>query len=172
MLWCSDCDGENPTPAELDQHDTREAAWLTRLSTRSRFRVFAQDFLGARRPFPVVNARHNGRPVFRLALRQAAEFLSKKDYADNWKSEMNEEFCFWGFNRWKSVLSEVGFHVLENPNQPAEGSRVYTNPWIVEHRYVGRVEITDLDGHPLPWPPTNMVLAAEKASAPDQGSLE
>ena len=27
LLWCSDCDGENPTLAELDRHATREAAW-------------------------------------------------------------------------------------------------------------------------------------------------
>jgi len=172
LLWCSDCDGANPTPAELDRHAGRDAAWLPQLSTRSRFRLFAQDFLGGRRPFPVVETRHDGRLVFRLALRQAAEFLSKKDYADNWKSEMNEEFCFWSFSRWKSVLSEVGFQVRENPNKPDVDSRVYTNPWIVEHRYAGRVEITDLDGHPLPWPPTNMVLAAEKPSPSDRGSPE
>jgi hypothetical protein len=100
--------------------------------------------------------------VFRLALRQAAEFLSKKDYTDNWSSEMNEEFCFWNFSKWKQALTEIGFKIFENPNHQSEGSRVYTNPWIVEHRHTGHAEVMDLQGHALPWPPTNMILVAEK----------
>ena len=94
--------------------------------------------------------------------RDAAEFLSKKDYADNWMSEMNEEFCFWSFSRWKQVLAETGFHVQENPNQPGQASRAYTNPWIIDQRYRAKVELLDLNESPLPWPPTNMVLVAEK----------
>ena len=75
---------------------------------------------------------------------------------------MNEEFCFWSFDSWKRVLSQAGFLVLENPNEPAAGSRVYTNPWIVQHRYEGHVTLEDPNGSTLPWPPTNMVLVAEK----------
>ena len=45
---------------------------------------------------------------FGLTLRAAAEFLSKKDYVDNWRSEMNEEFCFWSFTQWREVLGDVG----------------------------------------------------------------
>jgi hypothetical protein len=94
--------------------------------------------------------------------RQAAEFLSKKDYTDNWKSEMSEEFCFWKFSQWKQALTEIDFQICENPINPTEGSDVYTNPWIVEHRHVGHTEITDLHGRTLPWPSANMVLVAEK----------
>jgi hypothetical protein len=83
-------------------------------------------------------------------------------YTDNWSSEMNEEFCFWNFSKWKQVLTEIGFKIYENPNNAAEGSRIYINPWIVEHRHTGHVEIFDLEGQVLPWPPTNMVLVAEK----------
>ncbi len=103
-----------------------------------------------------------GRPVFRLALRQAAEFLSKKDYTDNWKSEMNEEFCFWSFTQWKQALSETGFRIFENADQPERGSRFYANPWIVENRYSGCVNLLGVDGVPLDWPPSNMVIVAEK----------
>jgi len=99
-----------------------------------------------------------------LPLRTAAEFLSKKDYLDNWASEMNEEFCFWGFARWRQVLQEAGFRLLEGSQQPSESSRSFVSPWIAEHRYQGHVRLLDPKNPAvmLPYPPTNMVLAAEK----------
>ena len=159
-LWCAEHDGENPAPAEIARHPGRDYAWLQKLSTRSRFYLFARDFLGGDNGFSFTEDRCWNRPAFRLTLRQAAEFLSKKDYLDNWSSEMNEEFCFWDFPKWKQVLTETGFQIFENPNHPAEGSRAYTNPWIVEHRHAGHVEITDPDGQARSWPPTSMVLIA------------
>ena len=162
LLWCSDGDGQDLSPAELGFHPGRETAWLQKLSTRSRFLLFAQDFLGGKRSFPFTELLDKDRPVLRLTLRQAAEFLSKKDYTDNWKSEMNEEFCFWSFTKWKQVLTEIGFHIHENPNSSAEGSRVYTNPWIVDNRYERHVALFGINGHELSWPPTNMVVMAEK----------
>lgn len=164
LLWCSNSDGQNLSPTELAHHPGREAAWLHGLSTRSRFQLFARDFLGGKRPFPFTEMLDKDRPVVRLHLRQAAEFLSKKDYTDNWKSEMNEEFCFWSFSKWKSALSEIGFQILESSNNPAAGSRTYTNPWVSKNRYEGHVALSDATGHPVDWPPTNMVLFTEKAS--------
>jgi hypothetical protein len=161
-LWCSDTDGKNLTTTELAGHEGRETNWLHGVSTRSRFYLFARDFRGGRSGFSFKEEIFGGRVVFRLSLRNAAEFLSKKDYTDNWSSEMNEEFCFWSFLVWKRVLAETGFRIVENSNHPSEGSRVYTNPWIIEHRHAGHVEIADATGQPLPWPPTNMVLVAEK----------
>jgi SAM-dependent methyltransferase len=162
FLWCSPDDGENPIPAELAAVKPREAEWIDRLSTRARFHLFSHDFLPARKTFKFAETEHAGRPVFRLQLRQAAEFLSKKDYTDNWKSELNEEFCFWSFSQWKSARADTGFQVLENVNDRASGSRAYVNPWIVENRYEGRAAILHADGTKMPWPPTNMVLVAEK----------
>jgi SAM-dependent methyltransferase len=162
LLWCSDKDGQSLSAAEINQHKDRSAEWLHNLSTRSRFFLFAHDFLGGQSGFTFKEDSHRDRPVFRLSLRQAAEFLSKKDYTDNWSSEMNEEFCFWNFSKWKQVLTKIGFQIFENPNQPSEGSRAYSNPWIVEHRHNGHAEVMDLQGLTLPWPPTNMVLVAEK----------
>lgn len=162
LLWCSDKDGQNLMPAEVIQYKDRSTEWLHTLSTCSRFFLFARDFLGGQGGFFFKEELHNNRLCFRLTLQQAAEFLSKKDYTDNWSSEMNEEFCFWNFSKWKQVLAEIGFQIIENPNNEAEGSRVYTNPWIVEHRHAGHVEVMDLQGQILPWPPTNMVLIAER----------
>jgi SAM-dependent methyltransferase len=164
-LWCSDEDGENPAPNALAGHPSREAQWLCSLSTRSRFHLFAVDFRHGRSGFAFTTETRDGRLRFRLSQRNAAEFLSKKDYTDNWSSEMNEEFCFWSITRWKQVLTETGFRIIENSSHPREGSRVYANPWIIEHRHLGHVDIAGADGESLPWPPTNMVLVAEKPAA-------
>jgi len=162
LLWCSERDGTNLSPSELDKVPDRNANWLRGLSTRSRFFLFAKDFLHGKNGFPFHEEQHQDRQVFRLTLRQAAEFLSKKDYADNWSSEMNEEFCFWSFSKWKQVLEKTGFQIQENRHDPAEGSRAYTNPWIVEHRHAGHVAMLSPDGQTIEWPPTNMVLVATK----------
>lgn len=162
LLWCSDADGKNLSAIEISQHKDRGAAWLHKLSTRSRFFLFANDFRAGRSGFTFKEKSLRDRPVFRLTLRQAAEFLSKKDYVDNWSSEMNEEFCFWDFPKWKRVLTEIGFQIFENPNNPAEGSRVYTNSWIVENRHTGHASLLASTGSALPWPATNMILVATK----------
>jgi SAM-dependent methyltransferase len=161
LLWCADRDGADLPSEALDEHRGREAGWLHGLSTRSRFRLFAKDFLRGR-PFPFTEERHDGQTQFQLTLRQAAEFLSKKDYTDNWVSEMNEEFCFWSFQEWKKVISETGFRICENPNPSEHGSRSYVSPWIVENRYEGRVKLLAGSAAQLDWPPSNMVIVAEK----------
>lgn len=162
FLWCSDSDGQNLPAGKLAEIKERPGGWLSALSTRSRFHLFAHDFLGGQNEFSFHECSLNQRTVFRLKLRQAAEFLSKKDYTDNWSSEMNEEFCFWSFLKWKQVLIEIGFQILENPNEPFASSRAYTNSWIVEHRHACHVELASPEGQPWPWPPTNMVLIAER----------
>jgi SAM-dependent methyltransferase len=162
LLWCSDADGQNISPEELFKHPDRDAEWLTRLSTRSRFHLFAHDFRGGWAGFSFQEGQLKDRPMFRLSLRNAAEFLSKKDYTDNWPSEMNEEFCFWSFPQWKQALTETGFFVQEDPNQPNQGSRVYTNPWIAKHRFARSVKLLDLKGSVLSWPVTNMILIGKK----------
>jgi SAM-dependent methyltransferase len=146
----------------------REAGFLRGISTHSRFLLFARDFLaelrekGRRAPSTAVSFE-TGTEGFFVSLRTAAEFLSKKDYTDNWCSEMNEEFCFWSYPQWRAVLAEVGFRMVDAGSATA-GSRVYTNPWIVEHRYCGHVSLIcdDGSGAEVEFPPTNMVLVAEK----------
>jgi hypothetical protein len=101
----------------------------------------------------------SGGPLIRLRLRDACEFLSKKDYLDNWQREMHETFCYWTFADWCDAVRSHGFSV-----EP--GSHAFVNPWIVQNRYAGKVELLrEVDGklQPLPWPVTNMVLVAEKS---------
>jgi len=173
FLFCHDDDGEELADDSWKPLLNRQPEWLEALSSRSRFLVFAHDFLSWKRgskkaEFKFQSVKRTYQPGFLLSLRSACEFLSKKDYVENWQSEMNEEFCFWSFTRWKEVLSETGLRVLENPNHLQYGSRVYTNPWIVKNRYEGHVQLFGVGGAALAWPPTTMVLVAEK---PIQGRL-
>ncbi len=167
FLYCSEEDGDELPATDWKPLGSRPPEWLRGLSTRSRFFVFAHDFLSWKRAknkaeFKFQTAERTYQPGFLLSIRSAGEFLSKKDYLENWKSEMNEEFCFWSFTQWKQVLSDTGFHIIENPNQPERGSRVHTNPWIVQNRYEGHAQLFTPGGSPLPWPPTNLILVAEK----------
>lgn len=164
ILWCDAGDGA----ALGEEAASRDHEVLEKLSTQARFQVFLADFLRGRPrhgvliPDPLPAEIAPG--TYRVSLRLAAEFLSKKDYTDNWKSEMNEEFCFWSFAQWKSALTATGFTLLENEVGGKPLSHGYCNPWIVEHRYSGKVRITSAEQpeRDLSFPPTNMVLVAEK----------
>jgi hypothetical protein len=173
-LQTSQSDGANEdvetdfaSPQELSDH-------LATLSTYARFKRFATDFLaemretGRRSAETKVTYREemiNGTHYFVLPYKYAVEFMSRKDYTDNWKSEMNEEFTFFDFKEWKEFLTRQGFAIIENPNEPAQSSRVYASDWIVENRYRGKTDVFTKVGEkllPLPYPPTNIVLVAEK----------
>jgi hypothetical protein len=168
FLWCNDADGGNAGEW------TGKAAELAKLSTAARFECFAEHYLrdlrdeGRRGPETAVTFRtetRGGKRYFVLPLRIAMEFLTKKDYVDNWDSELNEEFTFWSFPQWKAELVAVGFRVLENPNAPGTLSRAYANPWIVEHRFQPAAQLFRPRGDTLErldWPVTNMVLVAER----------
>ena len=178
-LWLNDSDGESGAEkhrrlreAAATQRPENGAHTLRALSTRARFFRFCRDFSPRSVDGPSQSAgvlfdevAIEGRPYLRLRMIDAAEFLSKKDYVENWASEMREEFAFWDFTTWKRNVAEAGFLVLENPNAPHSASRVYTSEWIVRNRYQGKAELYQLaDGRlrRLPYPPTNIVLIVEK----------
>ena len=83
LLWCSDTDGEDFSAGEMSRQKDRSPAWLHKLSTHSRFFLFANDFRGGHGGFAFTEEPHGNRRMLRLSLRNAAEFLSKKDYTDN-----------------------------------------------------------------------------------------
>jgi hypothetical protein len=173
-LWLNEEDGRNEDVfAEFD--DSKGLmGHLNGLSTYGRFRRFARDFLaemraaGRRGPETAVQYREEmvgGRRYVALTLREAVEFMSKKDYTNNWESEMNEEFAFWDFGEWKGALETAGFQIVENPNRPEAGSRVYVNPWIVENRWEGKAQVYRIAKgrlKELVYPVTNIVLVGEK----------
>ena len=172
-MWLARDDGlDQDIQAEIAD-PTALAAHLNGLSTFARFKRFARDFRAAELGPGVATPYHeeviNGETYVVLTLAAAAEFMSKKDYTDNWTSEMHEAFAFWDFSEWKTALQTAGFNILENANDPAGGSRVYTNPWIVRNRWQGKVTLSvKVNGtlEPLPLPPTNIVLVGERPALP------
>lgn len=136
-LWCNAEDGAAEGPVEG-------------LSTRARFERFADDFIAA----PFSYERNGDR--FRLKLRDASEFMTKKDYTHNWASEMHETFAFWSLGEWQDALRDAGFDVVD-------GSRAFLNPWIAQNRYEGKVRL-ERDRAPIEFPVTTMVLVGARRS--------
>ena len=165
LLFCEGGDGVLPSPEELVSHP-RTPSWLAGLSTHGRFLVFIQDCRKDMLPADglVPSCQVDGKTGFQVTYRLATEFLSKKDYFDNWVSEMKETFAFWSLPQWKQALRDAGFEILTG-TQTEPLSRVSTNEWIIKNRYEGKARITDaLTQEAIPFPPTNMLLAAAKPS--------
>ena len=133
--------------------------YLAGLSTFAVFLRFAQDFRheeGYQLPFEIVE--REGSRYIKLRMQDACEFMSKKDYTDNWESEMHETFCFWDIQEWKAALESRGFHVLPE-------SHAYANPWVVANRYEGKAALfREHQGtlQRMEFPVTNMLLIGEK----------
>jgi hypothetical protein len=150
-------DDQTLTFAGEDREELRQH--LLGLSTYGRFRRFARDF---RREEDYELAFRDvvleGEPLVELRLEDACEFLSKKDYPDNWRSEMHERFCFWSFADWRATVEQVGFRLHA-------ASHAFVNEWLVENRYRSKADLlvkTNTGLQPLPYPPTHLVLAADK----------
>ena len=124
-----------------------------------RFLRFANDFRhseGYHLKYEIISVQ--SRQFIKLKLNDACEFMSRKEYIDNWQSEMHETFCFWDFDEWKQHLESVGFAI-------APESKAYTNPWIVKNRLEGKAEIYKMEEGQLvrkDYPVTNMLMIAEK----------
>ena len=83
------------------------------------------------------------------------DYLTRKDYANNWLSETQEQFCGLEFADWKALLTDVGFEV-----DPA--SRTSRNDWIVDNRLAPVASLTHADGRALDWPVTHVLLVARR----------
>ncbi|MFB6455854.1 transferase [Chitinophaga sp. Hz27] len=160
LLWLNENDGDN----HLDRPDTTDthilADYLAKLSTKAIFKQFAQDFRHAEK----YQLKHswvtiNGVEYCQLSMQDACEFMYKKDYHDNWLSEMHETFCFWSYNDWKQHLETAGFR-LDNLSHP------YRNEWIVKNRLEGKVQLLRVNENnalsEIPFPDSHMLLLSRK----------
>jgi SAM-dependent methyltransferase len=146
-------DGDNPAAPRPDLSKLPSAevtAYLDRLSTRARLDQFAVDFAFA---FPYRATTQPETVV--LTLGAAMDFLTRKDYTDNWLSETREQFCGLEFADWQRLLTDVGFEI-------DAASTTVRNDWLVENRFAGRARLTDLDGTPLNWPVTHLLCVVRR----------
>ncbi len=118
------------------------------------FKKFINDFGHVRPKDTFEDVLIDGKNYVKTNLKIVSEYLLHKDYADNWQSEMNEEFCHFGTNDWSSILLESGFKVVAI-NQ-------YQSQWIVENRLVGKIDLLDENKKPVEYPHTNVIIVAEK----------
>ncbi|MCO8270136.1 class I SAM-dependent methyltransferase [Actinoplanes sp. TRM 88003] len=145
-------DGVNPPRPRTDladQPSAEVAAYVSGLSTYARLAQFAVDFA-----FPF-EYEPTGNGVARLALGSAMDFLTRKDYTDNWLSETQEQFCGLDFDDWRTLLTEAGFDI-----DPA--SHPLRNDWVIDNRIAPTASLTDVDGAPLDWPSTHAIIVARR----------
>jgi SAM-dependent methyltransferase len=112
------------------------------------------DPLGSGFPLEDLGEADPGRRRFRLPRRWSAEFLLRKDYRTDWEIELREQYAFWSLAQFARLAERAGCRVVR--------AAPVHNPWIVQHRFAGRVRRMDERLRPLPWPATNMVLVAHR----------
>jgi SAM-dependent methyltransferase len=141
---------------ELNERDGKMIGDIKSLSTYSKFYRFVKDFIPRKIKFKEKNI--GGKKLIEISMGDAYEFMSKMNYVDNWQSEMHEEFGFWNFSDWKKEMNKIGFEIVA-------GSHPFRSEYIVEKMYRGKVSIYKKKGKDLVivnYPPTNIILAAEK----------
>lgn len=135
-----------------DSDDPRSA------STARLFERFAREFrsLSAEPGFTFeeVDGAPKGWRRFRLTRRLAVEFVLRKDYRDDWESEVKEEYTYFTQARFEEVFADLGLRVL--------ASTPIRNPWIVDNRFRDQIAIRTPDGGSLPHPATNYVVVGER----------
>jgi hypothetical protein len=108
--------------------------------------------------FPITRVEPSlpGWARFRLSRRHAVEFVLRKDYRDDWEAEIKEEYTYFTRARFEAVFAGLGLRVL--------ASTPLRNPWIVRHRFDGRIALRGLDGAVVDPPATNYVIVGEKTA--------
>jgi hypothetical protein len=156
LVWLSDTDGDNDTTGIAELSGDALTLRLRAMSTRARFAVFAKRYRADEGyHLSYAEIARDGKAYLRMQLGDAWEFATKKDYCDNWQSEMHESFCHWSFGDWGKALAEAGFQVSSQ-------STTVTNPWIVTNRLEGKLELYDSLLNPIPYPATHMLIVAQK----------
>jgi len=91
---------------------------------------------------------------FQVQQRLAVEFVLRKDYRQDWDTEILEEYTYFTQTEFEEEFRRLGLRVLV--------STPLYNPWILQHRFEGQFALHDLDGQRLDFPPTNYLIVGEK----------
>lgn len=149
-----------PLPGEVLLDLPQESAPL--------FRRFAQEFRylkpESERGFPYqeLSAAREGWCRFRCQSLHATEFVLRKDYTNDWDTEVLEEYTYFTQQEFESHFHRLGLRIL--------ASTPLWNPWIIGHRFEGQFELRDISENSLGFPPTNYLIVGEKVQA-GQGVL-
>jgi SAM-dependent methyltransferase len=143
------------------ESDEPEACSSARLLER-----FAREFRALRPPaergFALRRLDGAGLPEgfarYELAATHAVEFVLRKDYRESWDAEVLEEYTFATQAELEALFAKLGLRVL--------ASTPLRNPWIVSHRFAGKIRLWTAAGEPLGTPPTNHVIVGQKV--PDE----
>ena len=152
-------DGPERVLLELPEQDGQTTGTIPELSTAALFERFAGGFRSSVHraggvPFTRAPARRAGCAGFELSLRDATEFILRKDYRADWETELLEEYTYYSQAQFEHTLRGLGLRLL--------ASVPIHNPWIVEHRFRGKIALFDLARSALPFPPTNYFVVGEK----------
>jgi SAM-dependent methyltransferase len=148
--------GEKIVYMDLNSTDGKSSGKINQLSTYHKFFQFVKDF--NKRKITYIKTVIKNKTYIKTTLQNAYEYISKMNYTDNWKSEMHEEFGFWSFSDWTKKLNKIGYRVVN-------GSKTFSSKYIIDKMYTGKVNLYVMNGKNLEkieYPPTNMILAAEK----------
>ena len=84
----------------------------------------------------------------------AVEFVLRKDYRNDWDTEVMEEYTYATQSELEQAYADLGLRVL--------ASTPIRNPWIVRNRFEGKFVLRDRQGNQLETPATNYVIVGEK----------
>jgi len=92
---------------------------------------------------------------YKVDARLAVEFLLRKDYRDDWDTEILEEYTYYTQSRFEAVFAGLGLRVT--------ASTPLRNPWIVRNRLHGKFQWWGMNNEPLEIPATNYIIVGERA---------
>jgi len=144
---------------ESDGSTQGSAGSVGELSTAALFELFARNWRSSVNrdspaSFTKTESPRLGFARYELSLRVAAEFVLRKDYRADWETEILEEYTYLSQSQFEAAFRSRGLRIIT--------SRPLWNPWIVQNRFDDKFYLSDRDGNPLPFPPTNYLIVGEK----------
>lgn len=136
------------------------------LETAELFLRFAQEFRFLRPQeqrgfsYQELESPEEGWRRFLVDKVHAVEFVLRKDYTQDWETEVLEEYTYFTQVQFEELFAKFGLRIL--------ASTPIRNPWIVNNRFEGQFKWHSDKGAPLELPPTNYLIVGEKV-APGQG---
>jgi hypothetical protein len=148
-------DGPDEVFLDLPFTDGGASGSKRELSTAALFEVFCHDWRSSVNPngplrCESLKSPRDGFVRFRLSLRNAAEFVLRKDYRADWDTEVLEEYTYLSQAQFEAAFRARGLRVVT--------SRPLWNPWIVQNRFENKFYLSDLNDQALPFPPTNYLI--------------